>query len=174
MREFSGKSALEHRSGFQFGLKALGSQNCDMIYQRITVLDSPDPEDMSQFEGAEQRDAGGVSELENRSPDSAGGGQNNKPSTKAPPTPDDDDDISEYSRVRLLTQAAIKWNKEDCPSLLYLSSQGLKVTFAGPKLTYRGDYKGWAVRANKPFASHPAPGEFRYFEIEVINGGERK
>ncbi|KEF62715.1 uncharacterized protein A1O9_00688 [Exophiala aquamarina CBS 119918] len=128
---------------------------------------------MPDSEGADQRDYGGVSELQDHNLDPANGSQNNKRPTRASPIPDDEKDISEYSRVRLLTQAAIEWNKQDCSSILYLSSQGLKVTVVGPRLPYREDYRGYAVRATKPFAPRPGPGKFRYFEVEVINGGKR-
>ena len=101
----------------------------------------------------------------------------------------DDDDITEYRRVRVLSRSSIRWNPDDCSRYLEVSSDGLGVRFDGPQDTFGGDYRGWAVRSTKPFSplgrtrttrlgnekNHRLDAEwFDYFEVKVINGGERK
>jgi hypothetical protein len=159
-------------------LICLASENCGITYQRIELLNDSEPPNVQLSESAEH-------DILDRHDPAKGAHIHaaNNPSVvnrRGRTTPRtasavfEEGDMSEYSRIRLLSPARIKWNKHDGFSPLSISSDGLTVTFTSNIVTSNGDGKGWNVRSNKPFSRGQGQNTFTYFEITVIDGGYTK
>lgn len=83
----------------------------------------------------------------------------------------DSDDISDFRRVRLMSQNHVRWNVEDSHPFLEISQDGLEVQFSIPLDTRPGDYKGWSARASQALSTYSSRHSFSYFEVEVIAAG---
>lgn len=164
----------DHVEVGQFADRLL-SETCGITYQRIELLDDSEPPGVQVAESA-KRDfldrhdrAKGADIHTTNNPSVANRRGRTTPRTASAVF--GADDMSEYSRIRLLSPARIKWNKHDGFSPLSISSDGLMVTFTSNIVTCSGDGKGWNVRSNKPFSRDQGQNSFTYFEITVIDGG---
>ncbi|KAH7354612.1 concanavalin A-like lectin/glucanase domain-containing protein [Rhexocercosporidium sp. MPI-PUGE-AT-0058] len=85
--------------------------------------------------------------------------------------PESDDDPANYERIRIVNK--VKWSRQDRSQFIKVSPDGLQLWFSGPRDTTRGDYRGWAIRADHPLSFKHRPNSFSYFETKILAAGER-
>jgi hypothetical protein len=85
-----------------------------------------------------------------------------------------DVEMGAFSSVTLVSKKNdVEWIGFDSTGEITIE-QGVSLQFRGPDDTYRGDYRGWALRAGHPLSQNETGDSICYYEITVLEGGLRK